>query len=309
MRVVVTGAAGFVGRALIKQLVVDHQLVAVDRNCSVLDAGPNLRCVEGDLADPEILKKALEDGCDAVVHLATIPGGASEEDPDTAWSVNVEASARLIALASRSGPRTRFLFASTIAALGEPSPGGVDDATPLRPTLLYGAHKAMVEQWLATQTRRGALRGLSLRLSGIVGRARATTGMKSAFLSEVFHAAHCGQPFESPMSAGATTWMMSLDRIVRNLCHGLEAEVADAEPFAMTLPAICASMGELVAEIARHKGINPSFVRFAPDAALEDMFGRFPPLDAAAARDAGYTDDGSIERLVAATFEHLQGGQ
>ena len=124
MRVVITGAAGFAGRALIRQLVVSHQLVAVDRNCSMLDGGPDLLCVEGDLADPEDLEKAHEDGCDAVVHLATVPGGASEEDPNAAWRVKVDASARFISLASRSGPRTRFLFASTIAALGEPSPRG-----------------------------------------------------------------------------------------------------------------------------------------------------------------------------------------
>ena len=70
------------------------------------------------------------------------------------------------------------------AAFGEPFPASVDDSTPLRPKSFYGAHKALMEQWLATLSRRGELDAISLRLSGVVARPRGPSGMKSAFLSD-----------------------------------------------------------------------------------------------------------------------------
>ena len=111
-------------------------------------------------------------------------------------------------------------------------PALVDDITPLRPQLVYGAHKAMTEQWLATLSRRGALDALSLRLPGIVARPPGPSGMKSAFMSDVFHALRVGKPFTSPVAADATMWLMSVETVVAALLHALtlDAPLPDARP-------------------------------------------------------------------------------
>ena len=166
----------------------------------------------------------------------------AEQDPALGWRVNVEGSALLLAAAERAGNRPRFIFASSIAALGTPLPGQVDDDTPLRPRMLYGAHKAMMEQWIATLTRRGSIHGISLRLPGIVARPPSPSGMKSAFLSDLFHAAAGGRALTLPVSAQATTWLMSRRRIVENLRHAIELTSKIGEPFAFTLPATSVSM-------------------------------------------------------------------
>ncbi|MGZ8350244.1 MAG: NAD-dependent epimerase/dehydratase family protein, partial [Allosphingosinicella sp.] len=81
MRVLVTGAAGFVGRALVRTLAEAHEIVALDLDCRILDGIPNLTKVEGDLADPSVQARMVGSGCDALIHLATVPGGAAEQDP------------------------------------------------------------------------------------------------------------------------------------------------------------------------------------------------------------------------------------
>jgi nucleoside-diphosphate-sugar epimerase len=304
MRVLVTGAGGFVGHALVRALGDAHDVVALDRSCAGVQAA---EVIEGDLSDGEVVGRAVGDGVDAVVHLATVPGGAAEQDPDLGWRVNVEGSGALLAALTRLGTRPRFVFASSIAAIGTPPSTGVDDATPLRPTMLYGAHKAMVEQWIATMSRRGAIHGLSLRLSGIVARPPGPSGMKSAFMSDIFHAALARRPFVSPVSPAATMWLMSLSRVVGNFRHALEA-VQMREPYALTLPAVRTSIAELVAELARQTGGDPAFVSYDPDPMLEAGFGGYPPLDAGIGREMGFSDDGSLAELVAAALDRIRQG-
>jgi D-erythronate 2-dehydrogenase len=306
MRILITGAGGFVGRALIEALGNQHEIVAIDSVSNPFGDLP-IRYIEGDLADAALLDEACRDRVDALVHLATVPGGAAEQNPAQAFVVNVEATAALLERVTAKANPPRVLFASSIAVLGDPLPPHVDDATPLQPRMVYGAHKAMIEQWIATLTRRGALEGLSLRFPGIIARPKGPSGMKSAFMSDVFHAAVAHETFVCPVSAEATLWLMSVTGLVRNLIHALEAPAAlFTEPYALTLPAVRTSMGALAREIARQTGADPALVRFEPDDALEAAFGRQPPLETPAADAAGFIHDGSLEALVTSALASLQ---
>jgi nucleoside-diphosphate-sugar epimerase len=298
MKVVVTGAGGYVGRKLV-ELLSDHEVVAMD---SVADRIPRLQHVRplaGDLCDRSVLEAAVADGCDAVVHLATVPGGGAEQDPELAWRVNVNGTRELAACAAAAGQQPRFVLASSIAVFGSPFPATVDDGTSLMPKSLYGAHKALMEQWLATLSRRGDLDAISLRLSGVVARPRGPSGMKSAFLSDVFHALAAGEDFAMPVSRNATCWLSSLGTAASNLAHAIVAEL-DAAPAtrAMTLPALWVRVTDLVAEIARQTGRDVRSVSYKPEAELEAAFGSQSPLTTRAALALGFVNDGDLATLV-----------
>lgn len=305
MRVLVTGASGFVGRELVRKLASEHEVVALNPCCAGIEAS---RIVEGDIADPDVAAAAVGDGCDAVIHLAAVLGGAAEDDPALGWRVNVEGSAILLSALDRIGNRPRFVFASSIAALGASLEQSVEDGAALRPNMLYGAHKAMIETWVATLSRRGAIDGISLRLPGIVARPReSATGLKSAFLSKLFEAAAHHEALTLPVGPEATTWLMSLEQIVRNLEHALDPSLKPVEPYAFTLPAIRVTIGDLVAEVARLTKADLALFNYRPEKEMEEGFGRFPPLDAKAARSLGFSGDPSLEALVTSALQGLKG--
>lgn len=305
MRILITGAGGFVGRALIAALGTEHRIVAID-NAPNPFVGKDIQYIEGDITNPLLLHEACQGSFDALVHLATVPGGAAEENPAEAFEVNVRATVDLLDCVASGGKKPRVLFASSIAVFGDPLPAKVDDSTPLLPRMVYGAHKAMIEQWIATLTRRGAIAGLSLRLPGIIARPRGPSGMKSAFMSDLFHAAVAGERFVVPVSAQATMWLMSVACLARNLNHALTMPLSPGTgDCAITLPAVRITMGALALEVARQTGADPGLVRYDPDRALVAGFGRQPPLETPAAEAAGFRNDGSPERLVASALATL----
>ncbi|PTS87984.1 epimerase, partial [Sphingomonas sp. HMWF008] len=181
----------------------------------------------------------------------------------------------------------------------------IDDDTPQRPAMLYGRHKAMIEAWLATLGRRGDLHPLALRLPGLVARPGDGAGLKSAFLSDLFRAARDGQSIRLPVSATATSWLMSVRCAAENIVHALERSGQD-EPdgAAVTLPALRVEMASLVEALARRTG-RAIAVDYASDPAIERAFGSYPPLYTPTADTLGFAHDGDLDRLVASALEDL----
>jgi nucleoside-diphosphate-sugar epimerase len=167
--------------------------------------------------------------------------------------------------------------------------------------MLYGAHKAMMETWLATLGRRGSLRGLALRLSGIVARPALQSSLKSAFLSELFHALRHKRAIALPVSSNATTLLMSVERAALNLVHAVDSDHSGG----VTLPATFVRMSDLVASIARQTGADTGLVRWCPEAAIEARFGRLPRLLTPQAEAMGFTADPSLDDLVLSALATL----
>jgi nucleoside-diphosphate-sugar epimerase len=155
-------------------------------------------------------------------------------------------------------------------------------------------------------SNRGLIDGVTVRLPGILARPRGPSGLKSAFISDLFHALKAGEPFVCPVSAHATIWAQSGACCTANLVHALALDAALLPPTrAVTLPALRIAMGDLAAEVARQCGASETLVSYAPDAALEAIFGTQPPLVTPAAERAGFAHDGDVERLVARALAAL----
>lgn len=305
MNVLVTGAGGFVGRQVMHALAQQgHTAIGIDN--AAMEAVPQSRAVVGDLADPAVRAEAIGDGCDALIHLATVPGGAAEADPEASRRINVDAMYNLLLEVSVRSPGLRVVYASSIAVYGDPLPAYVDDATPLSPKMIYGGHKAMMEPVVAMFSNRGTIDGVTVRLPGILARPMAPSGMKSAFMSNLFHALRAGAPFVCPVSPNGTIWAQSLERVAANFVHALTLPTGRLPATrAVTLPALRTRMEDLANEIARQCQVSADLVRFEPDAALEATFATQPPLQAAAAEAAGFTTDKDLAMLVESALRTL----
>ena len=306
MTIVVTGAGGFVGRELVAALqATGHSVVAVDTDGAAIPAG--CTAVVGDLGDAAVRAAAMARGVDALVHLATVPGGAAEADPAASRRINLDAMYDLLLEASAVSPGLRVVYASSIAVFGEPLPPQVDDRTPLSPRMIYGGHKAMMEHAVAMFSNRGAIDGVTVRLPGILARPQGPSGMRSAFMSDLFHALKRGQRFVCPVSASGTIWAQSVARCAANFLHALTCDSTLLPPTrAVTLPAQRVAMGDLAAEVARQCGVSATLVTYQPDQALEAAFASQPPLATPAADHAGFAHDGNLATLVAAALATLR---
>ncbi len=308
--VIITGAGGFVGRQLAAQLVASGaHVVGMDSVSAHIPAG--VRAVAGDIACADVRAEAFRDGCAALVHLATVPGGAAEADPAASRRINIDAMYDLLEDAKAAGPKPRIIYASSIAVFGDPlPPSGVDDTTPLAPKMVYGGHKAMMELAVSMMHQRGEIEGISVRLPGILARPKGPSGMKSAFMSDLFHALRAGEEFVCPVSEGATIWAESVKQCADNLAHALTMD-ASLMPVTrvVTLPAQRITMGALASEIARQCGVATDLVSYRPDAALEAGFGAQPPLSTPAAERAGFAHDGDLATLVTNALNVIAQGE
>lgn len=306
--VVVTGANGFVGEALVERLLADgiggqsvKRLTVMDLAFSSRPADPRVTQVAGSIADAAVRSRAYGSGVDVVFHLASVPGGAAEKNYELGRAINLDATLGLLEDLRGQKVPPRFVFASSIAVYGERLPAEVDETTLPAPALSYGAHKLMGEYLVADATRRGWVQGCSLRLPGVVARPGSGAGMMSAFMSQLFWKLEAGEPLTVPVSPRAVAWWISVGACVDNLLLAAVIDPArlDARR-CYQMPVLRLTIEELVEALAMRFGADRrALVQYAPDDGIERLFGAYPPLFTPRAQALGFVHDGDVAVLIA----------
>ena len=173
MRLVVTGAAGFIGSHLAEALEPDNDVVGVDAFTDYYDPerkranAAGLDVIDADLVTVDL--DALLEGVDAVYHLAGQPGVRASFGPDFEHYVrrNVQASGRLFEAAARHGVRVVFASSSSIYGDAESYPTR-EDAAP-RPISPYGVTKLCVEHLAYAHARTTGLEAVGVRYFTVYG--------------------------------------------------------------------------------------------------------------------------------------------
>ena len=169
MRVVVTGAAGFIGSPLVDRLVADrHAVTALVRrepvDQSLRDRGVDV--ITGDVRDEQAVERAVS-GAEVVYHLARAKGHGAAPASEV-QSTNVDGTAIVADVSSRSGVRL-LVNCSSVAVYGNRVRDAmIDEETPLHPDSAYGRSKVAAEALLRSRAH-GGIAVVIARITAVLG--------------------------------------------------------------------------------------------------------------------------------------------
>lgn len=219
-RVVVTGGAGFIGRAVVAAFRSRGAAVTVvDRAAPVTD-DDGVHHIQGELADPGIRDAAVREGTDGIVHLAAVTSVLrSVETPVETYESNVAVTNGLLELARQRGV-PRFVLASTNAVVGDVAAATITEDMPLRPLTPYGATKAACEMLLSGYAGAYGMAACALRFTNVYG-----PGMshKDSFVPRMMRAALAGEGVRVYGDGTQRRDLVNLDDVVRGILLAWDA--------------------------------------------------------------------------------------
>ena len=324
MRILITGAAGMIGRKLVERLVKEghlggREIAALALTDVVEPAMPpgfhgKCQVVAADIAAPDEAERLIAARPDVIFHAAGIVSGEAESDFEKGYRVNLEGSGRLFEAIRREGERApykpRLVFTSSIAVFGAPFPETIGDDFVLTPLTSYGTQKAIVEALLADYTRRSFLDGVGIRLPTICIRPGKPNKAASGFFSNILREPLAGQEAVLPVPEEVRAWHASPRAAIGFLLHAaaMPAGVLGPRPN-LTMPGLSATVGEQIAALERAARGASRLIRREPDPVIERIVAGWPQnFDPARALALGFRADSSFDEIIRYHIEDELGG-
>ncbi|KAI9928908.1 hypothetical protein MW887_001301 [Aspergillus wentii] len=307
MHILVTGAAGFIGQLLAKELLNDpsYRLTLTDIHEPPIPKGvkypQNATSIKADLltAADSVVDKLL----DAVYAFHGIMSSGSEADFELGMKVNVDATRFLLEALRNTCPGVRVIYSSSQGVYGQPLPEVVDDTVIPTPQSSYGAEKIICETLVNEYTRRGFITGFTLRFPTISVRPGRPTAAASSFLSGMIREPLDGKECIIPVEDRSfKSWLCSPKTLVRNLLITLTLPANAVPPHIrqINVPGICVTIQQMMDALEAVVGKERlALLKEQEDPSLKAILLSWPThFDNTQAISLGFKRDASFEQAV-----------
>lgn len=322
MRILVTGAAGMVGRKLTARLVKDgavggRRIEALDLHDIVPPEAPDapgiaVRALTGDLADPAAGAALVAERPDLVFHLAGVVSGEAEANFDLGYRVNLDGTRALFDSIRLGGFKPRVVFTSSIAVFGAPFPDAIPDDFHPTPLTSYGTQKLIGEALLADYSRRGFFDGIGIRLPTICVRPGKPNKAASGFFSGIIREPLAGHEAILPVPRSVAHTHASPRSAVGFLMHAATLDLGKVGPRRnLNMPGVGVTVGEQIEALTRIAGPQVAArIKEEPDPVIWAIVQNWPTyIEAKRARDLGFTAETSFDAIIRAHIEDELGGK
>lgn len=313
MRILITGAAGMLGRKLTKRLTDVGTLRgnSIDR----IDLIDIIECPTeaavccthvADLCEPGVAAQMLRPVPDVIFHLAGVVSGEAEANFDKGMAVNIDGTRSLFDALRCAEGTPRVVFTSSIAVFGAPFPDPIPDDFHLTPLTSYGTQKMVAEALLADYSRRGFFDGIGIRLPTISVRPGLPNAAASGFFSGIVREPLARTRAELPVSREVRHSHASPRTAIGYMIHAAELDSATLGARRnLTMPGVSVTVGEQIAALARIAGPDAAaLVTDALDPAIAEIVAGWPErFDTRRALDLGFTPDPSYDDIIRAYLE------
>ncbi|HZP78450.1 MAG TPA: D-erythronate dehydrogenase [Pseudolabrys sp.] len=322
MHILITGAAGMIGRKLTERLAREGKLNGkpIDKFTLTDIVAPQkpggftgaVEASADDLPAVGIAEKLIASKPDVIFHLAGVVSGEAEIDFDKGYRVNLDGARLLLEAIRKAAYRPKVVFTSSIAVYGAPFPYAIPDDFHLTPLTSYGTQKAMCELLLADYNRRDFLDGVGIRLPTICVRPGKPNKAASGFFSGIIREPLAGQEAVLPVADTVRHTHASPRAAVGFLIHaaGLTREQLGPR-INLAMPGVCCTVAEQIEALRRIAGDKVAArIRHEPDPLIMRIVsGWSERLDAKRAAALGFKAEASFDEIVRAHIDDELGGK